>query len=91
MEVTAGQVTTTTADGRTATLTTGNQVRFTSDGGMKAVKGDVVITDSNGKTTTLKAGATLAGYTPPSVGDIGDLDGTVQSEETSRDISPTQS
>jgi hypothetical protein len=91
IEVTAGQVTTTTADGRTATLALGNQARFTSDGSMTAVKGDVVITDSNGKTTTLKAGSTLAGYTPPSLGDMDNLDGTVQSEETSRDISATQS
>ncbi len=90
VEVTAGRVTLITADNGTATLNPGAQVRVgsavTSATGFEMVKGEVSLTDANGTTTTL----TSAGNN--SLGDLGNmgLDTEVQSEETSRDISPVK-
>ena len=91
MEVTAGRVTTVVADGKTAMMGTGNQVRLLANGDIEVVQGEVTLTDSDGNTTTLGPGAILNGYTPPVIPDVLSMDSNVQSEETSRDISPIKS
>ncbi|MFH0984180.1 MAG: hypothetical protein V1882_01440 [Candidatus Omnitrophota bacterium] len=90
-EAMTGQMTTVIADGRTATMDAGDQIRLTPDGGFEAFKGEIILTDSTGKTEILGAGIKIEGYTPPETPDVLTVDTQVQSEETSRDISPVQS
>ncbi len=90
-EAMTGKMTTILADGRTATVDTGDQIRLTPDGGFEAIKGEVILTDSTGRTEILDAGNKIEGYTPPETPDVATMDTTVQSEENSRDISPVQS
>jgi tellurite resistance-related uncharacterized protein len=59
IEVLAGKVTVTKPDNQTLELDAGDQVALTKDNGLKVVKGEVVLSESSGKTAKFGAGKTL--------------------------------
>jgi uncharacterized cupin superfamily protein len=62
VEVSAGKATVTQPDKRVLELDAGDQVRLTKAGNVDVVKGEVVLSESSGKTTKFAAGKSLEGF-----------------------------
>ncbi|MEI8011456.1 MAG: hypothetical protein WCI27_03090 [Candidatus Omnitrophota bacterium] len=90
--VTEGSAQIVTHSGATAIIDRGDQVRVGSGvvtpTGFDVVQGQVVLTQTDGTTTTHTPGTGVEGYQPPALPSVSEADTTVQTEETTADISP---
>lgn len=87
-ECAQGEVSVLAADGSIIQMNAGDQIRMAAGSAPEVLRGEVSFTNADGETTDLSADQQAETYIAPEVPDTGDIDTTIQGEETAGDISP---